>query len=262
MISRQDFASIVERHTARGPLAPWRERIIRDWSFECFVLTSQAPSIGVVGEHRLGGLPDLPADLPYPHIGGEALSFLCQLNLSQLDDARLPSHGMLYFFIGNIEEPDNLEVRVMHSVAPITSLVPAAAPTAPLRSESDNYFSNPHSITVAPSVRLYDSYKPSVDGLENDACEAYDALCDHWEDSEYEHTLLGVGFSDYTDPRVVAADHHVGTKAEDWITLATFGFDKKVGFSFWDAGQISLMIERDALAAADFSRVHGYLYSS
>lgn len=59
----------------------------------------------VVGASRVGGAPDLPADLPWPRDAeGAPLSFLAQVRLADLagmpDAAFLPEDGLLSFFYG------------------------------------------------------------------------------------------------------------------------------------------------------------------
>lgn len=55
-----------------------------------------------LGASRVGGLPDLPAELAWPTFEGKKLlPFLAQIDLSQLprwDGDPLPSEGWLYFF--------------------------------------------------------------------------------------------------------------------------------------------------------------------
>lgn len=69
---------------------------------------------GVTTKSRLGGLPSLPGGIDWPRQtqSGTPLHFLAQIDLSELpatpldasiDDARLPSSGMLFFF-ADIEE--------------------------------------------------------------------------------------------------------------------------------------------------------------
>lgn len=61
------------------------------------VLSGKSPT----GRSRIGGLPDLPADLHWPQHGGRPMSFLAQLNLGGLPrsiDEVFPGRGMLWFF--------------------------------------------------------------------------------------------------------------------------------------------------------------------
>jgi len=54
------------------------------------------------GESKLGGNPDLPLDFKWPHSEEKPLTFLGQINLSQIDRNKIkediPKSGFLYFF--------------------------------------------------------------------------------------------------------------------------------------------------------------------
>jgi uncharacterized protein YwqG len=56
-----------------------------------------------IGKSKYGGSPDLPANFVWPNWNGLPLSFVSQINLSEVKpfdkDNLLPEHGMLYFFI-------------------------------------------------------------------------------------------------------------------------------------------------------------------
>lgn len=63
-----------------------------------------------VGSSKIGGLPDLPSKTKWPkEESGELLSFMAQLNLSELSkydtDKELPNSGMLYFFYSTANQP-------------------------------------------------------------------------------------------------------------------------------------------------------------
>jgi uncharacterized protein YwqG len=71
---------------------------------------SLARTEGLRTKSRLGGLPSLPDHIDWPRqtVSGTPLNLLAQIDLSTpldlaIDDARLPSHGMLFFF-ADIEE--------------------------------------------------------------------------------------------------------------------------------------------------------------
>jgi len=52
-----------------------------------------------VGASKLGGVPDLPADLEWPAWGGRPLDFLAQIDLAELEiETGLPKQGLLLFF--------------------------------------------------------------------------------------------------------------------------------------------------------------------
>ncbi len=70
------------------------------------------PSLGIKTKERVmqsdriskyGGIPDLPKHFEWPTFAGKPLSFICQLNLSELPahlfSEDLPPGGILYFFI-------------------------------------------------------------------------------------------------------------------------------------------------------------------
>ena len=77
-----------------------------------------------VGASRLGGRPDLPADIAWPTRGGVPLDFLAQIRLADLSSSatggRLPQNGWLWFFFDKNEwEPcDPSAWRVMYCEDP------------------------------------------------------------------------------------------------------------------------------------------------
>ena len=64
--------------------------------------TAKQTATGKIGQSKLGGLPDFPQDWEYPRFGDNPLSFLAQINLSDIPDSLsanlLPDTGILYFF--------------------------------------------------------------------------------------------------------------------------------------------------------------------
>ncbi|MEO1286646.1 MAG: DUF1963 domain-containing protein, partial [Chloroflexota bacterium] len=66
-----------------------------------------------VGNTRIGGVPDLPPTMEWAKTDNGYMSFLTQINLTelpQLPDSPLPEHGMLYFWLGNYPEIDERDV--------------------------------------------------------------------------------------------------------------------------------------------------------
>jgi uncharacterized protein YwqG len=52
-----------------------------------------------IGTSKLGGLPDLPTDCPWPMLDEKPLSFVGQINLAQLPQPCVaPQEGLLSFF--------------------------------------------------------------------------------------------------------------------------------------------------------------------
>src|SRR5258708_5782564 len=54
------------------------------------------------GTSKIGGLPDMPGNMPWPAWNGTPLSFVAQINLPEITrydfEQVLPKEGMLYFF--------------------------------------------------------------------------------------------------------------------------------------------------------------------
>jgi len=91
------------------------------------------------GLSRLEWLPDLPAGYEWPQHEGQALDFLAQINLADLEKGfhpRLPERGWLYFFAGDIWDQNVIPHRVLFFDGPAENLARAAPPAdlaAPLR---------------------------------------------------------------------------------------------------------------------------------
>ncbi|MFC4077427.1 YwqG family protein [Salinithrix halophila] len=90
-----------------------------------------------VGSSKFGGLPDLPANEPYPEAPGTHLSFLAQYNLKELASIGefpfLPESGMLYFFLAVDEIPPDSPLNpgswlVFYRSTEAKGLVPALLP--------------------------------------------------------------------------------------------------------------------------------------
>src|SRR4051812_44223754 len=58
-----------------------------------------------LGVSRFGGSPDLPMAFKWPERAGKPLSFLAQLDLTELRHPELPSTGWLAFFYDWTEQP-------------------------------------------------------------------------------------------------------------------------------------------------------------
>src|SRR6185295_17906881 len=81
-----------------------------------------------MGASRFGGVPDLPADLPWPEFEGKKLPFLAQLDLAELPKSLLPADGWLLVF-GWADSPhDKTPVCVLHHRGPREELKRAVTP--------------------------------------------------------------------------------------------------------------------------------------
>lgn len=88
----------------------------RDWSED---EDTNADETRVVGESRVGGIPDLPASIPWPEAHGRPLMFVAQFDLAKISRypaaRELPRRGLLSFFYDPHGEDDmSHAVRVLH----------------------------------------------------------------------------------------------------------------------------------------------------
>ena len=61
-----------------------------------------------LGDSKIGGMPDLPVTIEWPHAHGKPLAFIAQINLADIHDLdveqQLPAQGWLYFFYDAVNE--------------------------------------------------------------------------------------------------------------------------------------------------------------
>ena len=84
--------------------------------------------------------------------------------------------------------------------------------------------------------------------------------------SEHQHLEfavkeIGYTFTQHESPETQAANKMGGTP-EEWVSLLKLGYDKQVGFCFWDAGTLTFTIHQEDLRRVDFSNVQVSLESS
>lgn len=60
----------------------------------------------LLGDSKIGGMPDLPLDYDWPEYEGKAMTFFAQINLKEIANLQdiLPSSGWLFFFV-HFDEP-------------------------------------------------------------------------------------------------------------------------------------------------------------
>ena len=91
-----------------------------------------------VGDCKIGGMPDLPVNIEWPHAHGKPLAFIAQINLAEIHaldtEAQLPASGWLYFFYDAVNEhwgdvPDDYwHFAVRYFDGAVTELYPAEPP--------------------------------------------------------------------------------------------------------------------------------------
>ncbi|GGH64026.1 uncharacterized protein YwqG [Filimonas zeae] len=216
------------------------------------------------GQHRFGGLPDLPTGVGYPffttHDGEEkAWQFIAQINCADVAPLQqyLPRTGILYFFIKDQEQSDPL---VMYYDGDIATLQSARELTI---TEEDVYDQNGVYAPWMADTAKYPSIPHAWNNeLEDDPDEA-EALKQalYPNNTRPAHSINSYVFKQHDNPEAEAVDKLKG-KPEDWMVLLRVSSDNNPGFNFWDAGEIYFVIHKSDLAKKEFSNVYCGLESS
>ena len=155
-----------------------------------------------VGTTRLGGVPDLPAQLDWPHRGRVPLAFLAQVRLTEVAredvDGLLPAQGLLWFFYDLEGSPDGQSpqdkggFRILHEPNETTRLSRRAGPKrAPTLADAARVRATPE-----PTLPPEESHEAQVLDLSPDQWDAYYELLSSLEATEgvgrpTRHKMLG-----------------------------------------------------------------------
>lgn len=239
-----------------------------------------------VGTSRLGGRPDLPADVPWPRDHGGPLSFVLQVDLAdlpgelapQVADSGLPTSGLLSFFYDAVEQPwgfdpdDRGSWAVLHSAADVA----LATRDFPDELEEDVRFEALALTAVAEATfPPLESQEAAAAGISLDdeaVWEAYEGVLGLQQD--YAHRVLGHpdaiqgdmqeecqlvssgvptdGTVPEDDPARVAAL----PGADRWRLLAQVDSDEEAtGMTWGDAGRLYFWIRDTDLRAGAWDQV-------
>lgn len=229
---------------------------------------------------RLGGLPRMPADLPWPEWKGKPQAFLAQIDLAEAHRAVpsfLPASGYLYFFydqeqgVWGFDPKDIGGWRVLHTAQPLSSLAERGAP--PGLEEDYLYKPKPvslHRVEVLPAPERL----PQSTIGDDDESEAYSSLRDEVYGGMAHHQMLGFPVSvqndnmeeechlvangiycgspeGYKDPRVAL----LRSQPNDWKLLLQLDTDDDTGWMWGDVGTVYFWIRESDAKRGDFSRV-------
>ena len=239
---------------------------------------------GTIGNHRFGGMPDLPNDLLYPEFFDDynnetyKYEFLGQINCGEIAHLQdyLPRTGMLFFFFETIHRMyggTNNPAKVMYS-ADTLGLVSGKR----FQFAKGDYF---EMFDVAYSAYTVDAAKinsvPSfyaayvnkhlfmgeAEKLMDDS-QLLDCLYNHFEGpinekNPFQYAVNAHGFTQHEAPELQASLVKKGNP-QDWMTLLTI---TSAGDMQWgDAGDLFFVIHKSDLAQADFSNVFVTMESS
>lgn len=239
-----------------------------------------------VGNHRFGGMPDLPENMPYPRFGKNwregkedyVYEFIGQINceaIAHLQDY-LPRTGSLFFFLEtmhHIYARDNNPGKVIY-----VKNNKALASGKRFQFTEDDYFEmfdqayapykvKPDKINSAPS--FYASYVNKHHFLGEakklmDNEQLLDSLYDSFErpindKNNFQYAVNAYGFTQHEAPELQASLSKKGNP-EDWVILLTV---TSAGDMQWgDAGDLFFVIHKSDLAKQDFTNVFVTLESS
>lgn len=235
-----------------------------DWIFKVArsaiaIETVEPDDFSILGRSRFGGFPDLPDAALFPTTDGQYWSFLAQINLGELSTFNrfLPRSGLLSFFV---ESTETFRGRVLLYQGDFSQLKTTRHSGADVMfDDDDDYTENPHTIAYHRFVSLPHYLPFATMDDDDDEYDAYSS-CKALHPS-VEHHLNGYTFTQNESPQQVAANKLRGDP-DEWVPLLKLGFDKKVGFCFWDAGTLTFCIHQEDLRRLDFSRVHVSLETS
>lgn len=235
-----------------------------------------------IARSKLGGSPDMPADLVWPTWDDVPLAFLGQIQLSDLDRLQplpttLPRSGMLLFFYDaqqttwGFDPKDEGSWKVFYSAEPAASLArrepPADLPDGGLYDACSLAFSeaislpswaNPAVRALQLSDREFDIYSDLTERTEDEA--ARHQMGGHaipiQDEMQLDCQLVSHGIylgdpSGYEDPRA----EQLEPGAADWRLLLQLDSDENAAMMWGDLGMLYFWIPQPALEAAAFDKV-------
>ena len=234
-----------------------------------------------IGLSKIGGLPDLSTSFEWPQWNNKHLSFVCQINLSDLPRMNflnvLPQEGLLSFFYTFEQDAWGFSPehkggwRIIFSLSETLSRHGLPNDLAAKNGKySSCRISFQHSITIpnAESIYMKDFELKNFDKNYINFCEEFDTM---YSKENIIHRLLGhpdpvqgamevecqlasngiyCGNPDgYKDPGAPA----LRSGARDWRLLLQIDSDEKASMMWGDVGRIYYWIRKDDLAARNFN---------
>lgn len=238
------------------------------------------------GQSKFGGMPDLPANTPWPAMNGTPMEFIAQIQMANahpFDSSHTtPARGLLSFFYDATQQTfgadpnDRAGVKVFYFTQASAALkrtdLPDDLPPAGRSRVCSVTFSQELTLTLQPNLEIA-SLKWSDDDQEH-----YDAALQQvaGAPSHPIHRLLGHPDTIQDDMRMEcqlaangvadpgAAPDQVAKLtpgANDWILLLQVDSDPEVGMRWANAGMLYFWIRRDDLANRQFDHVWVVLQS-
>lgn len=238
---------------------------------------------------RIGGLPSLPENVPWPEWEGAPLAFLCQIDLSEVprdhDRTGLPPSGMLFFFYDQQQSTwgfDPLDRGSWQVIYTVSAKEDGAVRTAPAGLDEDHlYQERPLAFTRVASYPDWADERVAALNLSDEQFDQYIDLCISVYESDAAHQLLGYPFpiqSDAMDLECQLVSNglycgdpsgysHPSAKSlepgrADWLLLLQLDSDDEAGMEWGDDGMLYFWIKRGDLEEARFENCWMILQSS
>ncbi|TLF43232.1 DUF1963 domain-containing protein [Maribacter aurantiacus] len=238
-----------------------------------------------IGNHRFGGMPDLPREIEYPEFYDAyrkekyKYEFIGQINCKELAPLQdyLPKTGMLYFFletVHSIYNSSNNPCKVIY-VASNDGLVSGRN----MNFDRDDYYEmmdgaykaytvSAFQMNSAPSYYAHYVNKHHFLGKASILADNRDFLEEAFDVFEepinkdnpgFEYAVNNYSFTQHEDPELQASLRLKGNP-QDWVILLTV---TSSGDMQWgDAGELFFVIHKSDLAKKDFSNVFVTMESS
>jgi len=250
------LVQVLETQIPAAALGDYKEELI-DRSRKAVALnTTVEDAYDEKGNHRFGGLPDLP---PQVKLLEEGMQFIAQINCADiaLFQDYLPRTGVLYFFIKDQEELDPKVVYFDGAMSELTSAKELVFESEypPFKAVASQYASIPSMYNAGSLYPELADLSEMWDETEQLEAGLYGVM------GKPRHSINSYVFKQHDTPEIEAVDAKRG-KPEEWMVLLRVSSDQKPGFCFWDAGEIYFVIHKSDLAKKDFSNVYCGLESS
>lgn len=239
---------------------------VKDEALRAFLYRAVEPCVYLVrretkkvelGQSCLEGHPHLPEEIDWPKHMRHPLTFLAQINLSDIPahSTPLPDSGMLYFFYREHQPMFDpyTEIIYLSDEAAAPRLLKKRKQPVPRGSFA---VPNPNSVglDLVPGFTLpnpYRSHMGRYSNIEEPLFELYYALHEDWQEQFQPSTHWLFGHKNV----------RVDQQSPIITQLGHFDFGSELLFESWEYSYLSVEIDRQALERLDFSNIHGRIKS-
>lgn len=278
-------------------LEPLADELAEKAQSAVYMVTTNSDDYTEQGNSRIGGIPDLPVGEIWPQTERGFLTFVAQINLSELPALTgnpLPDMGLLSFFIGGTNDRPHFYHRVLFFDGESQPLQKAIQPDLESFQEATEWATyKPYRVKMQTGISL-PNYNAKEWQTFSQLMHEVDANGWHWEDRYFEmesalsvfgqkrrdtSQLLGFAesFGDYPSGYYAQLDREEKWKLGMPIPTTTQPIQEEVakwhlvlqldshfdaGMCWWDAGMLQYVIHDDDLKVREFRRTFCTLITS